>query len=1309
MKRLISSLKLMAVLVLLPFSAVAGPDQFVCDSAIYSGGSAYVTPNIMFIINNSKNMADQSAGTEPYSKLVDYPGPYKKNGIYFRNNPSSPWQLKVDTSDGTENGAIKVSCGGTATTGAKELLLENGFWTGGIDDEGLCSDKNNDQKDFYIGNLINKLENTPALQEWTPSTVYALGALVTPTTSNGFTYRAKFNPSNDSKASGDNEPLWLTTPGSVVVDSGIKWERVSDLFEVTKVVVEQVVSSLRTRLKVGVMTFGKNNDGGYVRAKVDSVYPDGASGDDQFNRISALLKTGTVATAYTLSTGGSVTVNSLVPISSNALQPVSSSLFDASLYFRGQSGSTARIGSEDGGLAAYESPIQWKCQKNYVILLTTGASETSSNGSNAIGDQDGNSVEGEIADAARLLRNFDHNSTLVGTQGVQTSIIQFLTKDVKLEKATTVPYGDGTYVLANSTEQLEEALRSIVLNLVREADTAFVAPVVPASPENRTFSGKRIYLGFFKPISQKPWLGNLKKFGLDKDNNIASSTKDANGAPLPATNSFGAFLSTARSYWSSSDDAGSVILGGIGENLQVRSDARDIYTYLGTDSSLTDLTDSSNAFNTTNINAATLGLDTTADTDSGLTSADSAKLVDFVRGIDSFDDDGDSDVTEKRDWMLGDILHSRPLVLNYANYSFNETNEADCSINKTYVIVGANDGMLHAIRDCDGTEAWAFVPPDLLGNLKYLRGKKHNYYVDGSPTYYIHDSNGDGFINPDNDLVVLFFGTYRGGGSDQLLPPVATSTPSGKIGAYYALNITNPEEPEWMGKITNLNAESGTNPFIEMGETWSIPRLAKIKTDSSTQKIVAIFGGGYDTNEDMRWGNTQLFPQGLSNYVTADGPKLPSLVNDFREGSSFQSNLVDTPPVTPPGPLGLAKNLSALPSNPKGRALFVVEIATLTAGSNASGKAIVTPDVSNLGTMIWRFSYGSTASNATSADMLFSMPSDVALVDSDTDGFTDRLYAGDTGGQLWRFDIGYKFGQRSDVSDWIGKKIFTAQMSGDAGRKIFHRPDVVPLDQSTMLIYFGTGDRAHPLNYLNPATDGGAAMDRLYMVRDTDEAYDISVSGNKNSINRPAVIDESHLVDLTTNPLQRDDLTPEQRELYYTQLFNYKYHGTDNPLPMYGWYVKLNYAAGNDSTAKRWGEKALATPIILDKKVFFTTYQPLPYDPTADPCDAGNLGKARFYAMDYRTAEAVFNFEDVGTDMFGEDQSSATNDLASKGEVILRRADREFSLGGGIPTTPTIIVNENGELDLVTPADQNFVKIDLGGTNMIRPVYWMQW
>ena len=55
-------------------------------------------------------------------------------------------------------------------------------------------------------------------------------------------------------------------------------------------------------------------------------------------------------------------------------------------------------------------------------------------------------------------------------------------------------------------------------------------------------------------------------------------------------------------------------------------------------------------------------------------------------------------------------------------------NESNCSVNKSVIYAGANDGMLHAFNDCDGSEAWAFIPPDVLPTLQYLQGNAHRLF-----------------------------------------------------------------------------------------------------------------------------------------------------------------------------------------------------------------------------------------------------------------------------------------------------------------------------------------------------------------------------------------------------------------------------------------------------------------------------------------------------------------------------------------------------------------------------------------------------
>ena len=100
--------------------------------------------------------------------------------------------------------------------------------------------------------------------------------------------------------------------------------------------------------------------------------------------------------------------------------------------------------------------------------------------------------------------------------------------------------GQGEAYSAFDYQSLSSAL-STIIGKILEVNSSFVAPVVPTSPENKTYSGERVYLGFFKPISNSDWKGNLKKFGIkngvvtDAEGNVAT---DANGKFVPDSRSF---------------------------------------------------------------------------------------------------------------------------------------------------------------------------------------------------------------------------------------------------------------------------------------------------------------------------------------------------------------------------------------------------------------------------------------------------------------------------------------------------------------------------------------------------------------------------------------------------------------------------------------------------------------------------------------------------------------------------------------------------------------------------------------------------
>ncbi len=1181
--------------------AGAGPDDYVGDSAIFGGATSGVAPNVLILLDTSGSMNDEipiettddGLILGPYDPDITYPDTEEchsnrksscdVDAIYqcqnWQGNECQRWQENGNTlgelDDSCEEGISILSTEGIWSTSEYTIRRNQGDCRsnqGGRDNNGQGNGNgggdNNGRGNGGGGN--SQVNN-----------VYATGNYV-----NWLLGRR-----------GDEENIEYKTK-----------------IEIAKEVIEQLVTTT-AGVNFGLMKFNSEDGGAFV---TDNGYT--TTVEDLSESFSADL------------TNRDAFLRTLNTIEADGWTPLAESLYESARYFRGeQSAFTPGL--------SYTSPITASCQANYVILITDGMSRHDRHSVlESIGDQDGDGFEPAedpdknygsyrdsdvrgsdyLDDVAAYLFDNDHSDAYDGIQNVVTYAIGFgeVGADAGAVKLLNETISNGTggartqAWLAMGLPDLSDALRSILAE-IKKVNTAFAAPVVPSAPQNRFSGGKRIYFGLFQPTGDGRWHGNLKKYGIDEDGRILQYDDTTE-----AVDDEGRFLENARSFWSSTTDGDKVAGGGTGGILLER-DFSSADAYAGKRRIYSNLTDQREL--SFSVNHFALENDQLTAQRLGVAEQVRDLLIDFIHGYDRYDDDRDGDTGEKRSWILGDILHAAPTVVHYDDYEFTTGNEADPTINKSVVYVAANDGQLHAFRDADGKELWSFIPDILLPSLKALRDGHHTYFVDMAPSVFIFDPDKDG-PSDSGDKVILLFGLRRGGGEDALLENQVR-------GAYYALDVSVPEAPRMLWKLTREN--SG---FEEMGETWSQPSLVRMRIaeDLAVRDLVlAVFGAGYDNNEDLRFGNTQGFPAVEDSTDTTLPTNDAGYVTSSDGGSQH---------------------------NPRGRGLFAVKVGAY--GSNSAGSFFTPAETVE---KIWSYTF------ADDEEMTFGIPSEVAALDINHDGYVDRFYVGDTGGYLWRVSA-----PGTNPGDWRVDRIFDANMdadglyAADVGRKFFHRPSVTVERNGRATIFIGSGDQAHPLNE--------GVVDRLYAIKDPVPAVPQE--------DHTYTLNESDLMDVTANMLQEDD--PDES---VSDILSALYQKD-------GWFIRLNE---ND------GEKVLSSPLVFNRVAYYTTFAS--EAPVADdPCDTGNLGVSRVYAVNYLTGEAVFNYDPANDDEETENNDRALN---SAGEV-LRRSDRVKTLGSGIPTGARVLIPENGEAQVVIGTDGGIqVEETLPGGGVI-PLYWMQ-
>jgi len=753
------------------------------DTEIFGGSEINLPPNVLIIFDNSGSMGEYvtvQGSTDPWNSGTAYSGSYDRRYIYRTDNGSWWYEDVYIGSNGV------VDSGEVACDDVRNTLNTYGHWMGTINTRNnyTCTGTRPRERNWRTGNYLNYLQST-----------------------------------------------------------GPQSRRKIDVAKETVTALIDTTSSVR----FGLMIFNDSEGGRLVAPLEDR---DTQASKDALKSI----------------------INGL---SAQTWTPLGETLAEAGLYYSRQpswfnTGVDYADPTTYGGTAGHHA-IQWRCQKNYIIIMTDGESTQDRNSklwdtiylnNKVIGDYDNDvsttdstkhqseyywidssnvqhaypsSGSDYLDDVAKFLYDEDllpatvydssgvsFNQTDYVKQNVKTFTIGFDINHKLLSDTADTNHGQGHYFTTQDNISLSEIFERIIGSILK-VNSQFVSPVVPVNRINRTYADNGIYMGIFSPDAEHPglWKGNIKKFGYDKDGII----RDRDGAQ--ATNSDGSIKEGARSAWV---DVGAGVLegmvvdkGGAGADLLAQS-TRNFKTYKPS-------TSQNLVFNKTNILPADLGLLTTAERDD---------LVDFVSASGIYAPTATGTGSKPRQWVFGDIVHSQPAILY------------DRPNNRNVIFVGGNDGFLHCFIDSDhGTsdsltddtveESWAFIPWDLLPNLKYLPSDNsssviagdtvHDYFVDGSPVVYKSGGN-----------TYLTFGLRRGG--KNLFAGTETDN------QYFMLNINNYESPSFVNSISKNVL--GTEP---LGQSWSTPRFCRFRTgtDLNSKPIaqdVLLLTGGYDTNQD---------------------------------------------------------------------------------------------------------------------------------------------------------------------------------------------------------------------------------------------------------------------------------------------------------------------------------------------------------------------------------------------------------------------------------------------------------------------------
>ncbi|HEX5359716.1 MAG TPA: PilC/PilY family type IV pilus protein, partial [Fluviicoccus sp.] len=403
---------------------------------------------------------------------------------------------------------------------------------------------------------------------------------------------------------------------------------------------------------------------------------------------------------------------------------------------------------------------------------------------------------------------------------------------------------------------------------------------------------------------------------------------------------------------------------------------------------------------------------------------------------------------------------------------------------------------------------------------------------------YGYTGTGSAAANPDNQYNYLFFSTLEG-----TLHAIEAKTGKEKFSFIPGEKLNSLR--------TLYDNDTAALPQMGMDLSWTVYRKdANFDNQIGSGDKVYIYGG-------MRMGGKNYYALDVTDL---NAPKLLFAING---GSTTNSNRFLR--------MGQTWSQPALGNIKIGSTVKTVLVfgGGYDPRHETTGKIYTDNDLGNQlyivdavdGTLYWSAS-GTSADNPYKSvpEMKYSVPTAPKLVDFNGDGLTDTIYFGDLGGQLFRVDL-----NNGQAAADIAKRVrliakFGQTVTADtANQRRFYEPataalfeDVDNINNGRLFaaVAFGSGYRSHPLDT--------STTDHFYSILDFDvtRADLLTIDENASSLRAPLTLSDLSKLSLTSTA------------------------GADKTKQ--GFYIQLPDG----------GEKSMASGLIINNELIFTTYVP---------------------------------------------------------------------------------------------------------------------